>query len=161
MKTTLAFLFSLMILMSLAVAQDRAVMEPPVIQSDPDVVKFSVRFSSLSPAQDYRVGVGSVGPGLSKVQLELTSDGSPVQAEVVEFKQGYTSSWWGVDELSARGFQIQGNLIPPKDAVLSLRVTVPKPDADKVGKLYVFVARQYAGSVWYVEDGTELTREFW
>lgn len=141
-------------------AQNRASMESPVIKGEADVIKVSTRFKDFSATGDYRIGVGGEKNDLTGVQLELwAEDGIAVSAPMVDFTQGYTSSWWQVDEVRAKGFVFPESSLPGK--VLTLRVTVPRADADAAGRIFVFVAKKYGPTTWYLEDGTALKQEYW
>lgn len=161
MKTALTFLVLAFFLTCPITGQERASMDPPVIRSGPEFVSFSVRFSALSRGASYRVGLGAASAGLSKAQMELSVEGTPLDVELVDFKQGYTSSWWNVEEISALGYYLEGDKIPPEGSQIALKVSVSRAEADRVKSLYVFVAKKYGGTVWYLEDGAELTSQNW
>jgi hypothetical protein len=136
-------------------------MEAPVIKTSSESVVIMARISDFTAGENYRLGVGVASGSLSSAEITAIENGNPVSLELVDFKQGFTSSWWSVDELSSKGFYLSGNSIPSGDGMISLRVEIPKTEADKLDKLYVFVAKKYGGAVWYLEDGTELTsRDF-
>lgn len=157
MRTTLALLVCGLFLTFPLLAQDRASMEAPVIKTSPESVVVMARISDFTGGENYRVGVGVASGSLSSAKISAIRDGNTVSLDLVDFKQGFTSSWWSVDELASKGFYLSGNSIPTGDSMISLRVEIPKADADKLDKLYVFVAKKYGGSVWYLEDGTELS----
>lgn len=139
--------------------QNRAVMEPPIIKGSVDSISFTARFSELNPEKAYRIGVG-VGKGaLEGATIELESDDGALQAQVVDFTQGNTSSWWGVSEVTARGFLLEGESVPK--GTVTLRFSIPRAAADKAKKLYVFVAKKYGPTTWYLEDGSELSDQYW
>jgi hypothetical protein len=161
MKTTLTLLFSGLLLNGSLLAQDRASMEAPVIKSDPESVTVMVRISDFTANESYRLGLGVAEGDLSKAKIGLQRDGQPLNLEVVEFKQGFTSSWWSVAELSVWGFYLDGPNLPAAGQSVAMSVEIPRSDAEKAGKFYVFVAKKYGGSVWYLEDGTELSGQDW
>lgn len=132
-------------------------MEAPVIKTSVESVVVMARISDFTAGEDYRLGVGVASGSLSSAKVSAIRNGNPMSLDLVDFKQGFTSSWWNVDELSSKGFYLSGNSIPTGDGMISLRVEIPKADADKLNRLYIFVAKKYGGSVWYLEDGTELS----
>lgn len=141
-------------------AQNRAVMESPIIKGGADTISFVARFSQLNPEKVYRIGVGTSSGPLRGATFELESDAGAVRGEVVDFVQGYTSSWWDVPEVNARGYVLEGAAVA-SSAGLMLRFSIPRTEADKLKKLYVFVAKKYGPDRWYVEDGSELSDEYW
>ena len=161
MRTTLALLVCGLCLTSPLFPQDRASMEAPVIKTSPGTVVLMARISAFTAGEDYRLGLGVASGDLASARVELIRDGNTLSLDLASFKQGFTSSWWSVDELSAKGFYLSGSDIPTGAGTISLKVEIPKADADKLGKVYVFVAKKYGGSVWYLEDGAELTSQDW
>jgi hypothetical protein len=143
-------------------AQDRATMSPPVIRAMPEGnVSFSAQFSDLSPNGEYRVGFGTATGKLGGMKLEILKDGTALSVPVASFDQGYASNWWNISKVALQGFQLSGNSLPPKSGKLTLRVTVPKVELDKVKKVYMLVSRKYGEDVWYIEDGTEMDESYW
>ncbi len=147
------------LLMVALLGQNRAVMEPPIIKGSTDTISFTARFSELNPEKAYRIGVGVGSGALEGATISLETEAGAVNSSLVDFTQGNTSSWWGVSEVSARGFLLEGASIPSEG--VTLRVSIPRSVADKVKKLYVFVAKKYGPTTWYLEDGSELSDEYW
>jgi len=143
-------------------AQDRASMSPPVIRAMPEGnVSFSAQFSEFAANGEYRVGFGPATGKLAGLKLEILKDGEAINVPMASFDQGYASNWWNISKVAIQGFQISGNTIPAKSGKLTLRVTVPKAELDKVKKVYILVSRKYGEDVWYIEDGTELDESYW
>ena len=90
-------------------AQESATTSPPVIRSDDTSVILSIRVQNFVPGKDYRIGLGVAGETPAEGTYSLTREGQPVGKQPVAFKQGNTSHWWGVNLLSAKGFQRRGN----------------------------------------------------
>lgn len=149
-----------LLLLSALQAQNRAVMEPPIIKGTTDEVSFSARFSMLNPEKVYHIAVGTGGGSLDGATIALESGGNPVDLKLMDFTQKYTASWWGVPEVEARGFLIEGASIP-SEGELTLKFSISRAKADSLKKIYVFVAKQYGPNTWYLEDGTELSDEYW
>ena len=160
-KRIWGILLSGLIVPWLVMAQDRASMEAPLIRTTPDTVSFIALFSAFVPGGYYRLGVGTNGADLSSATIELLRDGTPVQVKIVNFTQGYTSAWWGVEQIRVRGCVLKRSQLPGNGGSLTLKFSIPRADAGKAGKLYVFVAKKYGPTTWYVEDGAELNRRHW
>ena len=147
----------LLVLTPASFAAERASMEAPVIRASEDSITVSARFSNLSTDGVYRIAAGVASGDLESAQLELKKEGDVLDLEVIEYTQGYTSSWWDVSEIAARGYQLEGAGIPDDGSSLYLKVTLPLGDADRTGKFYIFVAKQYGPTTWYLEDGSEIS----
>lgn len=143
------------------VAQTRASMEAPVVKGTTESIVISARFKGMSAGGSYRIGVGVAKGDLSSAQVDLKREGEDLSVTSTEFKQGYTESWWSVPELSAKGFLVEGGLIPDSDVALVLRADVPRAEADRAERLYVFIAKKYGPTTWYLEDGTEINISEW
>lgn len=143
-------------------AQDRATMSPPVIRAMPEGnVSFSAQFSDFAPNGEYRVGFGPATGKLAGLKLEVLKDGTAISLPMASFDQGYASNWWNISKVALQGFQVAGGNLPDKSGKLTLRVTVPKAELDKVKKVYLLVSRKYGEDVWYIEDGTEMDESYW
>jgi len=154
-----ALVFSFCLLLP---AQDRATMSPPVIRAMPEGnVSFSAQFSDFAPTGEYRVGFGPATGKLAGAKLEVLKDGEAITVPSAAFDQGYASNWWNISKVALQGFQVTGSNLPPKSGKLTLRVTVPKTELDKVKKVYMLVSRKYGEDVWYIEDGTEMDESYW
>ncbi len=160
MKTCWTFILLAIAAGLLASAQGRATMETPVIRGMVDKVTFSTRFSDFAAGSEYRIGVGGAKATLNGLEMELSSEDSGVLSHpTVSFTQGYTSSWWSVDEVRAEGFLFEKSTLDGK--TLTLRVEVPRDAAESAGRIFVFVAKKYSPTTWYLEDGAALTSEYW
>ncbi|UCF38327.1 MAG: hypothetical protein JSU96_05605 [Acidobacteriota bacterium] len=142
-------------------AQDNAVTSAPMVKSMDGNVVFSIRVSSFVPGKNYRLGFGAAGDTAPVGTLKLTQDGKDVAAEALDFKQGYTSNWWGVEQVASKGFQLKAADLPPAGTELLFEVSLPQEAADQFNKLFIFVARDYGSNTWYLEDGSVLEDTYW
>lgn len=154
--TTIVLLF--LAFSFLVYAQDRASMAAPTIKPSGVQVVFTTEFADFVPGADYRLGVGTAGSKIAGAKLELLKNKVVLKKNPTSFEQGYTSSWWDVDSVSVRGFLL---LSKERLGKVRLRVTLPRPEIDKLKKLYILVARKYGENRWYVEDGIELSDSHW
>ena len=121
-----------------------------------------VSFSSFSAGNSYRLGIGCAVSDLASAKLELIEGDSQLDLPVRTFQQGHnTEQWWGVKKLNVRGYLLDGDTIPAAGAKLRLRVQVPLAVANEKGKLFLFVAREYAEGIWYLEDGMPIEEKHW
>ncbi len=159
MKRISLFVLLAAVAVGMAPAQGRATMDSPVVRGTPDTVTVVARFKDFSPDGSYRIGVGSVGD-LSGLVLALENDaGESLKFPTISFDQGYTGSWWAVDEVKARGYIFENAGLGGK--VLTLKAQVPRDKADAAGRFFVFVAKKYGPTTWYLEDGAELKKTHW
>jgi hypothetical protein len=143
-------------------AQDRASMSAPVIRAMPEGnVSFSAQFSDLASTGEYRLGFGPATGKLNGAKIEVLKNGTPINSQISDFEQGYCSNWWNINKVSLQGVSLSGGTIPNKDEKLTLRVTVPKAELEKVKKVYMLVSRKYGTDVWYIEDGVEMNESYW
>ncbi len=136
-------------------------MSAPIIRSTPDGVVFTVRFQNFGEGRSYRVGFGSQGKSAPEVTVELLKEEEPLSLTPIDFAQGNTSGWWGVDQVVSKGYALGPDGLPGEEEALTFRVTVPRESADRFEKLYLFVSRNYGGERWYMEDGSEIDKTDW
>lgn len=142
--------------------ENRATMTAPVIRAMPEGnVSFSAQFTGLVGSGDYRLGFGAGSGKVPGAKIELLKNGNAVSLPLTGFEQGYCSNWWNINKVSIQGFLLSGNAVPSKDEKLTLKVTVPKAELDKVKKVYLLIARKYGTDVWYIEDGAEMDEAYW
>lgn len=141
-------------------AQDRVSMSSPVIRTTVEGVSISARFQGLSPERRYRIGVGVKGQ-FPQAEIELSREDSPLPTNPTDFVQQHTGNWWGVEQLSARGYLIEGSKIGGPSEELLLRVSIPRAEADKLDHIYIFISRDYGSDTWYLEDGIDLDKSYW
>ena len=140
----------------------RASMSPPLIRTGEDTAHITVNFSSFSAGNSYRLGIGCAVGDLASAKLELIEGDSQLDLPVRTFQQGQnTEQWWGVNKLNVRGYLLDGDTVPATGAKLRLRVQVPLAVANEKGKLFLFVAREYAEGIWYLEDGMPIEEKHW
>ena len=139
-----------------------ASMSPPVIKTKDNTVHLIVSFSSFSAANSYRLGIGCEAGDLAGAKLELIQDDSQVELPVKTFQQGHnTEQWWGVKNLNVTGYMLDGDTVPSTEAKLRLSIHIPLPVANEKGRLFLFVAREYPGGIWYLEDGMPIEEKQW
>ena len=134
-----------------------------MIETRDNTVYLIVSFSSFSAGSSYRLGVGCEAGEVAGAKLELVGEDPEIEFPPVQsFRQGHnTQQWWGVKELDARGYVLDDVTLPAPGARLRLRVEVPLAVAREKGRLFLFVAREYAEGIWYLEDGTPIEEEDW
>lgn len=142
-------------------AQDSATMSAPVVRNADGQVVFTTRLQNFVPGSNYRVGIGGVGNSAPDATIEVEIGESALSKATTDFTQGYTSHWWGVDELKSRGVALKASDLPEQGKELTLRVKLMRDAADNFEKLYLFVSRDYGGDTWYLEDGVELDKSYW
>ncbi len=139
----------------------RAVMSTPILKTSPDEISVTTSFSGFEPESEYRIGIGMVGQPSEKVQLNLLKNDNRVSKSVEAFNQGYTSTWFEVDSVQLQGFRVAGPDLPGSDGRLTLKITLPRDEADRLGKFFIIVAKNYGSDTWYVEDASEVNETHW
>lgn len=145
---------------TLLLAQDRVSMSAPVIRTGMEEISISARFQGLAPERSYRIGVGVKGQ-FPEAKIELARGDASFPVPLTDFVQGHTSNWWGVEQLSARGFQIEGSSVGGPAEELVLRISVPRAETDRLDNIYLFISRSYGTDTWYLEDGADLDESYW
>ena len=151
----------LIALMFFAAAQERASMSSPVLRRAEGELIITTHFSAFIPGEAYRIGFGVTRGKLRGAKLEVSKNDTPLKNEVVEFVQDYTAVWWNVDQIMVEGFLLAPQDLPKEGAPITLRLTMPRAEADKLERIYVFVARRYGPKLWYIEDGTDIAKSDW
>ena len=160
----LLFVFTAFLTVFLAtpvLAQQGASMTAPIIRSAEGSVRLSVRFSNFAPGNRYRIGFGIPGDVTPDVTLELLENETAVSKDPVDFVQKNTNHWWALPQLSARGFAFSASELATAGREFVFRVAVPRELAEKAGKIFIFVSRDYGAETWYLEDGSELNESYW
>jgi len=160
----LLFVFTAFLTVFLAtpvLAQESATMTAPIIRSAEGAVRLSVRFSNFVQGSRYRIAFGIPGEVTPEVTLELLENEAAVSKDPVDFVQKNTNHWWAIPQLAARGFAFSASEIGTEGKEFVMRVSVPRELAEKAGKIFVFVSRDYGGDTWYLEDGSELDESNW
>ncbi len=139
----------------------QAVMSAPVLRTSPEEIRFTARFSDFKAGEDYRIGVGTVGEKIRDATIELVKDDTVLPNQVETFEQGFARSWFEVDKISVQGFVLAASKLPAEGEALLLRVVVPRPEADRLKRMFVILARKYGPTRWYIEDGSELNDTLW
>ena len=140
----------------------RASMDRPVVKTKDDTVHMIVSFGSFSAGKSYRLGIGCSAGDLAGAELELTEGDSVLDLPVRTFELGHsTQQWWGVKKLNARGYLLEGDTVPATGTKVRLSIQVPLAVANQKDKLFLFVAREYAEDLWYLEDGMPIEKKDW
>jgi len=145
----------------LLVAQGSATMSAPVVRTAEGQVVFTTHLQDFVSGNKYRIGIGGVGSSAPDATIELELGDTALSKSATDFTQGFTSHWWGVDELKSRGVSLEASDLPSPGQQLTFRVKLSREAADNFEKLYIFVSRDYGGSTWYLEDGVELDQSYW
>jgi hypothetical protein len=145
----------------LLLAQDSATMSAPVVRTAEGQVIFTTHLQNFVAGSKYRVGIGGVGNSAPDATVEVELGEKPLSKSATDFTQGYTSHWWGMDQLKSRGIALTASELPESGQQLTFRVTLSREAANKFEKLYIFVSRDYGGDTWYLEDGVELDQSYW
>ena len=116
---------------------------------------------NFAPSSRYRIGLGIPGDVTPDVTLELHENETAVSKEPVDFIQKNTNHWWGVPQIAARGFALSASELAGEGKELVFRMSIPRESAEKAGKLYIFISRDYGANTWYLEDGSELDESNW
>lgn len=141
-------------------AQDRATMSAPIIRSVEGKLVFSVSLEGFAEGKTYRIGFGVAADSLPDIEVavELEADGTPLELTSADFVQGSTKAWWQVPEVHGRGYVLGPTNLPPP---VRFKVSIAKADADALGKVFLFVSRDYGSDRWYLEDGTVIEKSDW
>ncbi len=146
------------VLTALTVSLLAAEMSVPILKTTPELISVTTSFSAFEPGAEFRIGVGASGP-MDNLEITLKEEGDDVPLGIVDFKQGYMSSWFEVDEVEAKGYTLGSKF--SGDRRVTMKVTFPRPVADRLGKFYVFVSKKYGPNIWYLEDGSEIDKSNW
>lgn len=136
-------------------------MSAPIIKASDETIKMTVSFKGFENVADYRVGIGVSKGALDVSELTLHKNGEPVQLASGHFKQGFTSAWFGVPEVTSEGFVILGSSVGGSEDRFTMRVAIPRSKADSSGRIYIFAAKKYGPTTWYVEDGSYAEKTDW
>lgn len=151
-------LFMLANLGSIGFAQQRAEMSEPLVAREGENVVLRVSLQKLAPGGQYRIGVGAAQE-VPSGDMELLAGKQNSGAIASNFTQGFTAHWWNVDKLQAQGFIIESDQFAGNS--LTFRAVIGKEHLDKLGQVFVFIARKYGENTWYLEDGVELNQSHW
>jgi hypothetical protein len=160
----LLFVFTAFLTVFLAtpvLAQESATMTAPIIRTAEGAIRLSVHFSNFVQGNRYRIGFGIPGEVTPDVTLELLENEAAVSKDPVDFVQKNTNHWWAIPQLAARGFAFSPSEIGTEGKEFVMRVSVPRELAEKAGKIFLFVSRDYGADTWYLEDGSELNESNW
>jgi len=141
-------------------AQDRPSMTAPVLKSEADTITFSTRFSTFSAGKSYRIGVGSTEEALENAEIELLKAGNPFSKEPENFRQEFASGYFEVEEVVAKGYVFAADELTSEDE-LTLRVALPRSEADRLKRIFVLVSQDFGRDRWYIMDGAELNESHW
>ena len=156
---TLAFLW--VILTASLVGQDRVSLAPPILKGEPDQISFTTRFSTFNSGSDYRLGVGTTGDEIEGIEIELSQGGTILSKKQASFSQGYASAYFEVEEIQVQGFLFPSSDLPAQGEEVAMKVTIPRAEADRVGRLFIIVSKQFGPDRWYIMDGAEINDSHW
>lgn len=143
------------------VGQDRVSLAPPVLKGEPDQISFTTRFSGFVSGSDYRLGVGSTDGEIEGIQFELSQGGTSLSKKLVSFSQGYASQYFEVEEIQVQGFLFPSAELPGKGEEVGMKVTIPRAEAERLGRLFIIVTKQFGPDRWYIMDGAEINDSHW
>lgn len=158
--------FTMVVFLCLAFAwpglgQGRAVLTSPVLNAGPDTISFVTRFSDFVEGRDYRIGVGTTDGPLAGANFELSRDGAVISKELFSFRQGSASAYFEVDEIQVQGYFFPASELPPANVEITLRVSLPRSEADRAQRIFVVVTKQFGPDTWYIMDGAEMNSSHW
>lgn len=139
----------------------QAEMSAPALRAGAEEIQLTARFSNFSKGESYRLGVGTSSAQLQNTKIELLKGETILTNKLVNFQQGYTKSWFEVDKILVQGFVFASDEGPAQSEELTLRVTLPRDEADKQKRLFLILAKEYGPDVWYVQEGAEVDDSLW
>ncbi len=143
------------------VGQDRVSLAPPVLKAEPDQISFTTRFSSFVSGSDYRLGVGTTGDEIEDIEVELTQGDTPLSKKLVSFRQGFASAYFEVEEILVQGFLFPSADLPGEGEEVAMKVTIPRVEAERLGRLFIIVTKKFGPDRWYIMDGAEINDSHW
>lgn len=141
--------------------QDEASMSAPVLRGTPEEISVTTRFSNFVPGNRYRLGVGTAGDKIDNAKIELLKGDTPLSKKLASFRQGYAKDWFEVKEIVVQGFLFSAADLPRQDEELTLKVSIPRAEADRLKKFFVILAKHYPPNRWYIMEGAELDDSLW
>ena len=139
----------------------QAEMSSPALRTTVEEIILTTHFSGFVQGENYRLGIGTVSSRLEAAKIELLKGEAVLSNELVTFQQGFTNSWFNVDEILVQGYAFSLDTLPAQDERLTLKVTVSKSEAERQKKLFIILAKSYGPDVWYLQEGAELTDSLW
>jgi len=155
----LAFLW--VIFTTSLVGQGRVSLSAPILRGEPDQISFTTRFSSFVSGSDYRLGVGTTGEEIEGIEVELTQGDTPLSKTRASFRQGFASAYFEVEEILVQGYLFPAADLPSEGEEVAMKVTIPRTEADRLGRLFIIVAKQFGPDRWYIMDGAEINDSHW
>ena len=152
---------ALMLLIAAVPLLARAEMSTPILRTSPGEISLTTSFSGFESGSEYRIGIGVVGQTARNLQLNLLKNNNQISRSVEAFHQGYTSTWFNVESVQLQGYRVAGADLPASDGRLTLKITLPREEADRLGKFFIIVAKNYGADTWYLEDGSEVNKTHW
>ena len=143
------------------VGQVRVSMSPPILKAGPEEISFKTRFSHFAGGSDYRLGVGTTGDEMNNAKFELSKGDTVLSKKLVSFRQGFASAYFEVDEILVQGFLFSSADLPDEGEEITLEVTLPRAEADKLKRLFIIIAKQFGPDRWYIMDGGEINESHW
>jgi len=146
---------------SLVGQANRVALSAPILKADPDQISFTTRFSSFISGSDYRLGVGTTGDEIEGIEVELTQGDTALSKKLVSFHQGFASAYFEVEEILVQGFLFSSADLPGEGEEVALKVTIPRVEAERLGRLFIIVTKQFGPDRWYIMDGAEINDTHW
>ena len=66
------------------------------------------------------------------------------------------SAYFEVDEILVQGFLFSSADLPDEGEEITLKVTIPRVEADKLKRFFIIIAKQFGPDRWYIMDGGEI-----
>jgi hypothetical protein len=105
--------------------------------------------------------VGTTGEEMAGAKFELSQDGAPLSKELFRFRQGFASAYFEVDEIQVQGYFLPSSELPSGDRQITLKVTIPRSEAENAKRIFIIVTKQFGPDTWYIMDGAEINNSHW
>lgn len=140
--------------------QDRPSLTAPVLKAEPETISFTTRITNLAPGSDYRIGVGAP-TDIQGGTFEVANGDAVLPMEPAAFKQGYATAYFEMDAIPALGYLFSSTDLPGPEEAIVLKVSVPREEADRLERIFIFVSKQFGPTTWYIMDGAEINNTHW
>ena len=141
--------------------QETASMSAPLLRTTPQEISLTARFSNFVQGSYYRLGIGTTAEQINDLEMEILKGNTVLAKELISFEQGFTQSWFEVDQISIQGFHFLRAEVPEAGEELTLKVSFPRAEGESHERLFIIIARRYSLDRWYIEDGSELEKSSW
>ncbi len=141
--------------------QGRVSLSAPILKAEADQISFTTRFSSFVSGSDYRLGVGTTGDEIEGIEFELTQGDTPLSKKLASFHQGFASAYFEVEEILVQGFFFPSTELPGEGEEVTMKVTIPRTEVERLGRVFIIVTKQFGPDRWYNMDGAEINDSHW